>query len=55
MKFHNVAAATAATALFALASFAQTSAIQGTVLGFDGKPLVGAVIKLDRTDVKSSL
>jgi tetratricopeptide (TPR) repeat protein len=55
MKFRNLAAATAAAALFTLASFAQTSAIQGVVLGFDGKPLPGAVIKLDRTDVKSAL
>ena len=55
MKFRNVAAASAAAALFALASFAQTSAIQGTVLGYDGKPLANAVIKLDRTDIKGAL
>ena len=55
MKFRNAAAATAATLFFALASLAQTGAIQGRVIGYDGKPLQGAVIKLERTDIKSSL
>jgi tetratricopeptide (TPR) repeat protein len=40
--------------LFAAAGFAQTSNIQGDVLGLDGKPLQGAQIKLDRTDIKQS-
>jgi len=55
MKYRNVAAATAATLSFALASLAQTGAIGGNVLGYDGNPLMGAVIKLDRTDIKGSL
>ncbi len=38
----------------AAAGFAQTSNIQGDVIGTDGKPLQGAVIKLDRTDIKQS-
>src|SRR5207247_7859141 len=33
---------------------AQTSNIQGDVKGQDGKPLQGAQIKLDRTDIKQS-
>jgi tetratricopeptide (TPR) repeat protein len=37
--------------LFSALCFAQTTAIQGFVTGEDGKPLAGAVIKLDRTDV----
>jgi tetratricopeptide (TPR) repeat protein len=40
--------------LFAAAGFAQTSNIQGDVTGTDGKPLQGAQIKLDRTDIKQS-
>ncbi|MGA3099675.1 MAG: hypothetical protein ABSF25_24735 [Bryobacteraceae bacterium] len=55
MKFRNVAAATAAAVFFALASLAQTASIEGHVIGLDGKPLQGAVIKLSRTDVKGEL
>ena len=40
--------------LFAAVGFAQTSNIQGDVIGLDGKPLQGAQIKLDRTDIKQS-
>lgn len=41
--------------LFSALCFAQTTAIQGDVKGEDGKPLVGAVIKIDRTDIKQAL
>ena len=40
--------------LFAAIGFAQTSNIQGDVIGLDGKPVVGAVIKIDRTDIKQN-
>ncbi|MCU1336269.1 MAG: tetratricopeptide repeat protein [Bryobacterales bacterium] len=40
--------------LFAVAGLAQTSNIQGDVKGTDGKPLQGAQVKLDRTDIKQS-
>jgi tetratricopeptide (TPR) repeat protein len=40
--------------LFAAVGFAQTSNIQGDVLDTEGKPLQGAQIKLDRTDIKQS-
>ena len=40
--------------LFAAVGFAQTSNIQGDVIGTDGKPLQGAQIKLDRTDIKQN-
>jgi len=40
--------------LFAAVGFAQTSNIEGNVIGQDGKPLQGAQIKLDRTDIKQS-
>jgi len=36
------------------AAFAQTSNIQGDVIGTDGKPLQGANIKLERTDIKQN-
>ena len=51
MKFHNLVGLSAGMALFALASFAQTARIEGDVIGFDGKPLVGAVVRLHRTDI----
>ncbi len=55
MRLRNVAAATAATLFFALASLAQTAAIEGKVIGYDGKPVQNAVIKLSRTDIKGEL
>jgi Tfp pilus assembly protein PilF len=44
-----------AVALFlSLAGFAQTSNLTGNVKGPDGKPLVGAQVKIDRTDIKNT-
>ena len=40
--------------LFAAAALAQTSSIEGDVKGEDGKPVVGAVIKIDQTDIKGN-
>src|SRR5579862_8929207 len=40
------------TLVFAGACWAQTSAISGDVKGEDGKPLQGAMIKIDRQDQK---
>jgi tetratricopeptide (TPR) repeat protein len=40
--------------LFSTVCFAQTAAIQGDVKGEDGKPVVGAVIKIERTDIKQN-
>jgi hypothetical protein len=42
------------TLLFAASCFAQTVAIEGTVLGDDGKPLQGAEIKIERIDIKGN-
>ena len=39
---------------FALPAFSQMTAVEGDVKGPDGKPLVGATIKFDRTDIKGS-
>lgn len=43
-----------AASLFALATtaLAQITTLEGTVTGADGKPVVGAIIKIHRTDVK---
>jgi tetratricopeptide (TPR) repeat protein len=40
--------------LFSSLCFAQTGTIEGDVKGEDGKPLAGAVVKIDRTDIKQS-
>ncbi len=44
----------AAMALFALAVWAQTVSIAGNVIGDDGKPAVGAQIRIDRVDIKGT-
>ena len=51
MKFRNLVLATAGLLVFGFSSLAQITAIEGDVKGEDGKMLVGAVIKLDRTDI----
>src|SRR5579863_5731332 len=40
--------------LFSLPAFSQTTTIEGIVKDPDGKPLQGAVVKIDRTDIKGS-
>ena len=40
--------------LFSALSFGQTTAIEGDVKGTDGVPLKGALIKIDRTDIKGA-
>ena len=40
--------------LFSSFCFAQTASIQGDAKGEDGKPLVGATIKIERTDIKQN-
>jgi len=42
----------AGMAMFAFASLAQITGIEGVVKGEDGKPLQGAIIKIHRTDIK---
>jgi tetratricopeptide (TPR) repeat protein len=51
MKFRNLILATAGLLVFGFTLLAQITAIEGDVKGEDGKLLVGAVIKLDRTDI----
>jgi tetratricopeptide (TPR) repeat protein len=54
MNFRNLVVATAGALLLSAASFAQISAIEGDVIGQDGKPLIGATILLVRTDIKGN-
>jgi len=52
MKIRNLALSTAGMALFALASFAQITGIEGVVKGTDGKTVQGAEVRIHRTDIK---
>jgi tetratricopeptide (TPR) repeat protein len=53
MKHRNVALPTLGVLLFTLAGFAQTTtSLEGDVKGEDGQPLKGALVKIDREDIK---
>jgi tetratricopeptide (TPR) repeat protein len=52
MKYRNVALPALGVLFCALAGFAQTSSMEGDVKGQDGAPLKGALIKIDREDIK---
>src|ERR1700722_10723387 len=52
MKIRNLAFSAAGMALFALASFAQITGIEGVVKGTDGKIVQGAEVRIHRTDIK---
>ncbi|HUO32536.1 MAG TPA: tetratricopeptide repeat protein [Bryobacteraceae bacterium] len=52
MKYRNVALPALGVLLFAIAGFAQTSSLEGDVKGADGQPVKGALIKIDREDIK---
>jgi tetratricopeptide (TPR) repeat protein len=52
MKLRSLAMAIAGLVICAASSFAQITTIEGTVTGLDGKPVVGAVVNIHRTDVK---
>jgi tetratricopeptide (TPR) repeat protein len=54
MKIRTTVAALAGLLLMALPSFAQITAIEGVVTGSDGKPLQGAVIRIERQDIKGT-
>jgi tetratricopeptide (TPR) repeat protein len=53
MKLRNPALAVTGLALFAFTAMAQQGSMQGDVKDADGKPLVGAMVKIDRTDIKA--
>jgi tetratricopeptide (TPR) repeat protein len=54
MILRKAAGAACALVLFAGISLAQTSAISGEAKGEDGKPIIGAVIKIERQDIKGT-
>jgi tetratricopeptide (TPR) repeat protein len=52
MKLRSLAVTIAGLVIFAASALAQVTTLEGTVMGTDGKPVAGAVIKIHRTDVK---
>lgn len=50
----NLSLSAAVLVLLASLSFAQTSSLEGDVKGEDGQPLKGALVKIDRKDIKGS-
>ena len=54
MKFRNVALPAAGILVLALSAFAQTSSLEGDVKGEDGAPLKGALVKIERKDIKGN-
>src|SRR5215469_13844475 len=52
MKYRNVAWPALGVLFFALTGFAQTSSLEGDVKAEDGSPLKGALVKIDRKDIK---
>jgi tetratricopeptide (TPR) repeat protein len=54
MKFRNVALTAASILLFSLSGFAQTSSLEGDVKGGDGSPIKGALVKIERKDIKGN-
>jgi tetratricopeptide (TPR) repeat protein len=53
-KLRNLAVAAACFLGFAVAACAQVSGVEGTVKDAQGNPIVGAVVKIDRKDIKGS-
>ena len=54
MKPRNLALTAAGLMLFACSAFAQFGTLEGDVKGPDGKPMAGAQVKIDRTDIKGN-
>jgi tetratricopeptide (TPR) repeat protein len=52
MKLRSLAVTAAALAFLATTAVAQITTLEGNVIGADGKPIVGAIVKIHRTDVK---
>jgi tetratricopeptide (TPR) repeat protein len=53
MTLRNLASAVCGLALFGFAALAQQGSMEGLVKGTDGKPMVGAIVKIDRLDIKA--
>lgn len=54
MKVRNFALPAVGVLLLSLSAFAQTSSIEGDVKGVDGKPLRGALVKIERKDIRGN-
>jgi tetratricopeptide (TPR) repeat protein len=54
IKLKNLALSAAALLIFALTASAQVTGLEGIVKDETGQPIQGAVIKIDRTDIKGS-
>ena len=53
MSLRSLALTATGLALFAWSAFAQQGSMEGNVKGADGKPAVGMMVKIDRTDIKA--
>ena len=53
-RFKSLALSAVTFLLLSIPAFAQMTTVEGSVIGPDGKPLAGAEIKFDRTDIKGS-
>ncbi len=53
-KLRNLALCAAATLLFAFTASAQVTALEGVVKDETGKPIQGAIIKIERKDIKGN-
>src|SRR5258708_4375694 len=51
-RLKTAALSAVAFLFFASAAFAQVSSLEGDVKGEDGAPLKGALVKIDRKDIK---
>jgi len=54
MRLRHLLVTLAGMMVFAFTSLAQTASMEGDIKGMDGKPLIGAMVKIDRTDIKAS-
>jgi tetratricopeptide (TPR) repeat protein len=54
MKLRTLALSAAGVLFLSVASFAQTSSLEGDVKGEDGQPLRGALVKIERKDIRGN-
>src|ERR1051325_1100732 len=52
MQLRTIVLPAAAALFFSVSALAQTSSLEGAVKGEDGQPLKGALVKIDRKDIK---
>lgn len=54
MRMRNLLVGMAGLMLLGFAALAQTGSMEGDLKGLDGKPLINAQVKIDRTDIKAA-